>query len=334
MAIMFIKGDDATLVAQALRKAVAEFVGDQDSSLMVDEVGEAQYSHDDGDLDLVPVVVAAYTPPFLTPRRVVVARNMALFTRAEMVTPLVKYLESPAATTDLIIVWEKGANSPRMGSVPKKLNEALKKVGAEVVNAAPSGKGRRGLLEEKLTASPLNLDRAAKHLFADRLGDDVGRADGVLEALVSSFGEGRSLRADDIEPFLGQASDVPPWELTDAIDSGDIGLALEKLSRMTNGGSRHALQVTATLNNHYQRVLGLDGAPVADDKSAAAHLGMKGSTFPAKKALNLSRKLGWRKIRRIVGLLAQADLDLRGASAIPSHTTVEVLVARLAQMSR
>ena len=37
---------------------------------------------------------------------------------------------------------------------------------------------------------------------------------------------------------------------------------------------------------------------------------------------------------RAIDLLAEADLDLRGGKAWPDHLVLEVLVARLATMSR
>lgn len=334
MAILLIKGDDATLVSQAVRKAVAEFVGGGDRSLMVEEVTEAEYVHDGGQVELTPLVNAAHTPPFLTERRVVVGRNLGLFTKGEQVVPLVDLLADPLPTTDLILVWERASTSTRLGAVPKKLKEALKSAGVEEIDAAPSGKGRKGLLDERLATASVQLDPQAKRLIANQLGDEVGRADSVLESLHSAFGDGAKLTVADVEPFLGPASDVPPWELTDAIDSGDIGEALDKLHRMTQGGDRHALQVLATLHIHYQRALALDGAPVSDDRSAAAHLGMTGSTFPAKKALGLTRRLGSDRLANAVALLAKADLDVRGASAVPNETTLDVLVARLARLSR
>lgn len=334
MPILLIKGDDATLVSQAVRKAVTEFVGDGDRSLMVEEVGEEQYTADDGDPELTPLINAAHTPPFLTERRVVVGRNLGLFTKGEQVTPLVDLLGDPLPTTDLILVWERASSSTRLGAVPKKLKEALKAAGVEEIDAAPSGKGRKGLLDERLSTAAVQLDGSAKRLIADNLGDDVGRAESVLEALHSAYGDNAKLSAADVEAFVGPASDVPPWELTDALDAGDIGLALDKLRRMTEGGSRHALQVLATLHNHYQRALALDGAGAADEKAAAAVLGMSGSTFPARKALTLSRRLGSQKLASAINLLATADLDVRGASAVPDGTTLEVLIARLARLSR
>src|SRR4029453_5307694 len=118
--------------------------------------------------------------------------------------------------------------------------------------------------------------------------------------------------------------------LTDAIDRGDVAASLEKLARLTGGGGWHPLQVMATLTNHYLRMLALDGAGVGDEKAAAELLGMKGSTFPARKALSQSRKLGSDRLREFTVLLAQADLDLRGARAWPPELVVEVLIARLA----
>ena len=183
-------------------------------------------------------------------------------------------------------------------------------------------------------AAPSASTGEAQRWVADQLGDEVGRVESILDALYSAYGADRVLGVSEVEPYVGPASDVPPWELTDAIDGGDIPTALAKLDRMMSGGDRHALQVLATLHNHYQRALALDGAPVADERSAAAHLGMTGSTFPARKALTLTRRLGSERLASIIRLLAQADLDVRGASAVPDRATVEVLVARLARLSR
>ena len=320
-------------MAQAVRAAVDDLVGDGDRSLMVEEVTEERFV-EPGAPTLAPLVTAAQTPPFLTDRRVVVGRNLTLFSKTAAVLPLIELLASPPETTDLVLVWERASTTNRMPTVPKGLTEALRSAGAETVDAAPSGRGRKAMLEERLATAPVRLDASAKAAVADRLGDDVGRLAPILDTLAATFGPDARLGADDVRPFLGEASDVPPWELTDAIDAGDIGLALDKLGRMIGGGDRHPLQIMATLQSHYQRVLKLDGAGATDEKAAAAVLGMTGSTFPARKALNLTRKLGRPRVVRAIGLLATADLDLRGASALPPDLIMTVLVARLAQLSR
>ena len=329
-----IKGNDAALVSQAVQRVVTELLGDGDRSLMVEEVTEEHYSAD-GDAEISPLINAAHTPPFLTERRIVVGRHLGLFGRKDAVAPLVEWLENPLETTDLVLVWEKPvASKANLSPVPKSLKEALKKAGGTELDAAPSGKGRKMLLDDLLAEAPVRLDPSARSLIASHLGDEAGRADAIIAALTSTFGEGAALSATEVEPFLGQASDVPPWELTDAIVGGDIAVALDRLHRMMGSGERHPLQILATLHGHYQRALALDGAPVSNEREAAELLGMKGSTFPAKKALTLSRRLGGAGIGKVISLLAEADLDVRGGSAMSEEAQMDVLIARLARLSR
>ncbi|HZY08588.1 MAG TPA: hypothetical protein VFE69_12615, partial [Ilumatobacteraceae bacterium] len=94
---------------------------------------------------------------------------------------------------------------------------------------------------------------------------------------------------------------------------------------------RHPLQVMAILHNHYTKLLTLDGADAGDEASVAAVLGIKPG-FPARKALEQYRKLGNSGVVRAIGLLAQADLDLRGAKEWPDELVMEVLVARLSRL--
>ena len=150
----------------------------------------------------------------------------------------------------------------------------------------------------------------------------------------ATFGPGAGpLGPDDVEPFIGDAGGVPPWDLTDALDAGRVSDAVTNVRRMVQGGGRHPLQVMATLTTHYGRMLRLDGSGIRSEKDAAALLGMKGSTYPAKKALAATAKLGSARIARAVRLLAVADVDLRGRTATPPEQVLEVLVARLASLA-
>ena len=72
--------------------------------------------------------------------------------------------------------------------------------------------------------------------------------------------------------------------------------------------------------------------------AASKRAAMRGSTFPAKKALDQSRRLGHDGVVQAFTLLAQADRDLRGERAYPreiaDELVMEMLVARLANLSR
>lgn len=326
--VRLVKGGDDVLREQAAVALVDSLVADGDRGLLVDE-------HAGPDYELAAVVDAANTPPFLTGHRIVVARHLARFPNADALRPLLDHLTDPLDSTDLVLVWERSPEpASRLGNIPPTLTKAIKAAGGEVVEADAPAKNRDAWVIEQMAAHQVTLDRAAASLVAGQLGDNAGAVVELAERLAGVHGPGARLGAEDVRPWLGQAGGVPPWELTDAIDKGDVAGSLDLLHRMLHGGDRHALQVMATLHGHYGRMLRLDGADARNETDAAAILGMRGSTFPAKKALNQSRALGSAGVRRAIRWLARADLDLRGAQAWPDELVMEVLVARLARAGR
>ncbi len=335
MTVVVLKGNDDTLLSQAVSDKVKELVGSGDSSLMVEELSEEHYRMEDDTFAITRLVDAAQTPPFLTERRVVVGRHLGRFSKAADVEALVQWLGSPLPSTDLVLVWEKGVSprQDRLSAIPKSLSEALSAAGAEVVETGvPGGKNAGAWLERQLKQSAVRIDARAANMIAEHLGEQRSRVVNLLNTLEAVYGPDTKLGAEEVEPFLGETGDVPPWELTDAIDSGKIDVALDKLHRMVDSGGRHPLQVMASLQTHYLRMARLDGAPVAGEKQAAQLLGMKGSTFPAKKALTQTKRLGNGGVKRAIGLLSEADRGLRGESGWPPELVMEVLVARLAAL--
>jgi len=319
MATHLLTGDDESILRTAVADLVHELVGDGDRSMMVDDFEGEEY-------ELRSVVDAAQTPPFLTDKRVVVARAAGRFNAADL-TPLLDYIDRPLESTDLVLAGGGG-------KIAKKLTDAVKAAGT-VVNTAPPTRAndRRDWIVEHIAVSPVRLDRPAVALLGERLGEDMSRLDGILHTLQSTFGEGRTLHPDDIEPFLGEAGGIPPWDLTDAIDRGDTTKALDMLRRMTHGGGRHPLQIMSILHGHYAAVARLDGVDARSEQDAQTATGLK-SGFRAKKAMEQYRRLGSANAKRSFELLAQADLDLRGARDLPDDVVMEVLVARLSKFRR
>ncbi len=342
MTIRLITGDDPILVGEAVSRAVDELVGTGDRGLMLETLTEAEYRTDEGGWESARLLDAARTPPFLTDRRVVVGRHLSRFSKKDDYGPLVALLGEPLDTTDLVLVWERGVEPKvdRMPALPKAVKEAAELAGAEVLQtSAPKGKGGSDWLRDRLGTSTLEFDRAAVAAIDELLGEERSRVVGLVRTLEGALGDGATVTADDIATFGGEKGATVPWALDDAIDKGDVAGALAILPRLIpysgtptdrNGA---AFRLMAVLHRRYSNMLRLDGAGVRDEKDAAKLLGMKGSTFPAKKALQQSRKLGTDRLARAIELLADADLSLRGTKDWPPELVVEVLVARLANLS-
>jgi len=348
MSVSLLIGDDPVLLGEAVSARIDELVADGDRSLMLEILTDADYTDEKAGVDATRLVVAGGTPPFLTDRRVVVGRAMARFSRKDLYSPIVEMVGSLLDTTDLLLVWEKPTN-PQTGkpdkgpfpSLPKALREAVELAGGLVTDTRPpKGKGASVWLRNQLTASDLEFDRDAVAATEQLLGEDRSAVVGLLRTLEGALGAGAVVTVDDIVIYGGSRGSVAPWDLDDAIDRGDVAGAIDIVHRLIPASATPtdrntaAFRLMAITQRRFSNMLRLDGAGARDEKDAAALLGMKGSTFPAKKALAQGRRLGSEAIGKSVRLVAEADLALRGTTAWPAELIMEVLVARLANIAR
>jgi len=318
MGVHLLTGNDESILRSKAHDLVHHLLAGGDRSLMVDEFDGEEY-------ELREVADAAQTLPFLTDKRIVVARNIGRF-NADDLPPMLRYLEDPLETTDLVLVAGGGQLS-------KKLGDAVKACGGVTVNTTPPNKAkdRQTWIRTEAEEHGIRLDAAAAARIAEQLGDGVGRLEGILGVIRSTYGEGVRIGTAEVEPFLGAAGGVPPWDFTDAIDAGATSRALTMLARMIHGGERHPLQIMAILHGHYGKLARLDGLDVRSESDAAEAMGIKPG-FPAKKALQNYRRLGSGNVRRAIELLADADADLRGDTDLDGEFVMEVLVARLSRL--
>jgi DNA polymerase III delta subunit len=222
------------------------------------------------------------------------------------------------------------------GRVPAALDKAAKAF-ADIAGSA--GEPTSAALANATKAARLKLSSDAATRITTHLGDDAGRVPELVELLRATYGSGATLGVDDVDAYLGELGTAGRFDLTNAIDRGDLGTALEVLHRLLTATSAsqpkplHPMQVMASLVFHYQRLLRLDDPSITTKEQAAAVLGMKsanGARFP----LEAARRLGTDGLRDALGLLAQAELDLRGQRGLDERTAIDVLVARLAALSR
>jgi DNA polymerase-3 subunit delta len=316
-----VDGEDPSLVAQELSTLLASLV--ELSVITTDAIEEYGDPAQVEELDVGAIVNACSTPPFLTATRVVVVRDATAFDAVSQ-KEIAAYLADALPTTVLVL-----ANP---GRVPAALSKAVHAHGV-VIHAQPgNARARTQWISEHLHDATLRLDNAATTLLADNLGEDLARLDGITKMLVAAYGPNATVHEAELEPFLGAAGAVAPWDLTDALDAGDSGRAIEALHRMLEAGDRHPFQVISILHRHFGAMLRLDGAEISDEAGASAATGL--APYPAKKVLLQSRRLGHERVTKAIQLLGAADLDLRGRLGWPDELIMEVLVARLAQLVR
>ncbi|MDE3009127.1 MAG: hypothetical protein KGI14_08905 [Acidobacteriota bacterium] len=321
-----VVGTDATMVADALHQTLAQALGDLDPSFALEDFSVS----DGGEGVASRVLEALNTPAFLVERRVVAVRDAQQLSAADA-QALVGWMKSPTPAT-VLVLGVVGAKSHRLVKAAGEIIE---------VNVGSRAADRVAFVKEKMTQYRVTIDASTAQKVADRVGDDVARVDALARTLASIFGSA-PLSFAKLEPYLGDAGDVPAWDLTDAIDGGDATLAIKVARRMLDSRSRAGLQLIAVLQRHYLNMTRLEGSGATTKEEAAAILG--GNPFPAGKALTNARRLGPERLATAVHWLSEADLALKGAVSyggrdvvndqdVTELTVLEVLVARLARLS-
>jgi DNA polymerase III delta subunit len=343
MSVHLVKGVDPILRDEALSALVSELLGDDDRSFALEEFSVPAESRGDSDDEneeeeswgtpFGSALNAASTAPMMTSKRVVVVRDVGNLSGAE-VKQLEAYLDAEVETTELVLVV--GGTARKAAATTTAIEKLVQSTGTI---SGPSSEKPADVLERATRDAGLTLSPDAVKLVLSRAGGDAGMLPSVVETLASALGVGADLDAADVDPYLTDTGAIPMWDLTNAIERGDIPEALSVLQRLltvTSPSQPKALdplQVMGYLHGHYRRLLRLDDPHIRNNDEAAAALGGRGSAKSAGFRLRQSRALGTDGLRQAFDHLASADLDLKGERAIPPDTVMAVLVARLAALT-
>ncbi len=331
-AVVLVTGSDATIVNDTVHEVIDELLDGHDPSMALEDflLKEKDAEED----ELAPVISrvldALHTPPFLIDRRVVVLRG-AQGLSSDDAKSLAAWADAPIEGTTLVLA-----------TVSDKAKPALSAMATRVISTSVGSqpKLRAAFVAERFEAHELKCPPGVLQRVAERVGDDVARVDSVARTLSSVFGTS-ALTFDQIEPYLGDAGDVPEWDLTEAIDAGNAAKAITVARRMLDSRDRVGVMIVNILRRHYWSVARLEGSGAQSETEAAALLGIH--QFRAKKVLTASRVLGPDRIAHAISLIARADQDLKGGAhygaknerdvELTDLTVIEVLVARLAKMA-
>ena len=132
---------------------------------------------------------------------------------------------------------------------------------------------------------------------------------------------------------------MPVWELTNAIETGDVPGALDVLHRLLHATGpqqpkpMHPLQIMGMLHDHYRRLARLDDPRSATRTPPSPRSGGRVKQYPATKALRAVARARHGGLRDAFDAPVPGRPRPQGRAAIPPEAVMEVLVARLAGLS-
>jgi len=156
------------------------------------------------------IVNLCQTMPFLSPRRLVIAKEIEALKAADL-DELLAYLRSPSPSTCLVLI----ANQSRFEK--KTVVAAVEAAGAVVRFFAPLDRDMPGWIESWCRQRGLTIQRDAALYVWQTLGNDLQAINNELEKTVISVKERKNIAYDDVKAVVGNFREYTSFDLADAL---------------------------------------------------------------------------------------------------------------------
>jgi DNA polymerase-3 subunit delta len=239
------------------------------------------------------------------------------------------YVQRPSRTAVLVLVLDSFPSNTR-------LYKAVAAAGWLIDCAVPTGpRLTKWIADWAAQTHKLKLAGAAAELLVEIVGSELGLIDQELAKLALVAGVDRKVSAEMVTQMSGGWRAKTTWVMLDAALDGNAAEALAQLDRLLSSGETPIgllAQISASLRRlaaATRMVLQSEaGGQRISLRSALEQAGVR--AFVLQKSEGELRRLGRPRAHRLYRWLIEADLDLKGASALPPRLVLERLVLRLA----
>jgi len=256
-------------------------------------------------------ITDALAPSLFSEERIIVLREIQELAQ-DLQDELADYLTDMDANVTLIL-WHKG------GVKGKALLEKVKKLGPEIIAVDVIKKDGEKIqfVRDEFSRAGRKITAEAVQALVDALGSDLRELSGAASQLARDVVAGKSIDVDDVAKFHQGRIEMTGFDVADATLDGATDLALITLRQALESGVDPVL-ITSALASSIRTLAKVSGASRGVKSfDLASTLGL--SPWQIDKA---RRQLqGWTptSLSGAVVLLAQADADIKGASADPLY---------------
>ena len=239
------------------------------------------------------------------------------------------YVDQPASGGVLVLELKSFASNT-------KLYKAVAASGLPIDCKAPSGAPLvRWLVQWAKQTHQVQVPQSAAEMLVDLVGPELGLLDQELAKLALISGKDKKLTAEMVTQSVGSWRAKTTWEMLDAAMDGNARAALIQLDRLLAAGEQPVGllgQISASLRRFAAATrLILQGEATGRRIALRPALEQAGvRSFVLQKAEQQLRRLGRHRGARLYRWLLEADLDLKGATALPPRLVLERLIMRLA----
>ena len=238
------------------------------------------------------------------------------------------YASEPSGSGVLVLV-------PKTWPSNTRLYKLLASKGLSVKCAAPKESQLGGWLRDWAKRSHgVKLEPAAAQMLVELAGPELGLLDQELAKLTISVEKGESISRDLVCKMVGTWRTKTAWQMLEAALAGNVGEALVQLDRLFLAGE-HPVAILAQISSNLRRFAAATRIILQDEAAGRRPVLRRALEAAGVKAFVLNRsqqelrRLGRHRGAKLYRWLLEADLDLKGNSAVPPRLIIERLIVRI-----
>ena len=319
--LYFLYGEEGFLIDELQALAVKHAVEPATRDFNLDIVFGPEAS--------APAVLAQCAQfPMMAERRLVVVRG---FEKLDQNVLFKDYAERPNPSATVILIC---TGKPNLSAHPYR---ALRQ--HAVAGEFPAYKDRQipAFVEARLKRARVEAESGAAAMLAELAGTDLRTVANEVDKLVAFVGERKRVTRDDVVHAAGHSRDENPFELQSALAAGDapraLAIADALVCRASNGRSE-AIKLVALLSAYLLKLWRLTGClnQGLPEPQLAGQIGVPPFTIP--EYVRAARGYGPAGLRRALGALLAADLELKGGSRRDERLILLLALRRVAAPRR
>lgn len=196
--------------------------------------------------DPAVILSAARTPPFASPRRLVVVRG-PLASDEEEIGWLVRYVQSPTPSTCLVVEFEE--------ALPAALRSATRGVVQEIPCRPLRGGELVAWVRQRMSAAGRKtMSPDAAQALAARTGADLSRLAQLIEQLALFVGARPQVTIQDVTALVGWSVEERVFAVVDAAVRRDRATALRVTRRLVDEEGVAPEELLGALGKHVRRL--------------------------------------------------------------------------------
>ncbi len=252
-------------------------------------------------------------------RRFVLVRNADQMASDEL-SSLAELLKDPVETSSVVITGDKLDGR-------SKIVKAAKTAKVLVEAKELKGPALRGFVTREAKARGHAIAGPAAAAIVDAIGADLAAIDDALERISLFVGGGRPITLEDVEASVTRVRTESVWVLVDAVSGRDARRALLAAESLLQD-REPPLRILALLIRQLRMVARMREALALGLNPPEAAKRAGAPPFKARELTESARRFAFDDLRRAFGILAEADLELKGARR-PDGATLQEAILRL-----